>query len=89
MSTVIYGPQGCGKTTHKAALAAHFGLSHVIDDWNPTDPLPENTLALTNVPGVEGAIAFSDVVRVVWVEVIKDGVHFHWEPIECVEAALA
>ena len=61
MSKVIYGPQGCGKTTHKAALAAHFGLSHVMDDWNPTDPLPENTLALTNVPGVEGAIEFSDV----------------------------
>lgn len=59
MSIVVYGPQGCGKTRNKAALAAHFGLSNIIDDWSPGDTLPEDTLALTNTPGVEGAIAFS------------------------------
>lgn len=62
MSIVIYGPQGCGKSRNKAALAAHFGMGQVIDDWNPGGPLPENTLALTNVPGVEGAIDFLDIV---------------------------
>ena len=62
MSTVIYGPQGCGKTRNKAALAAHFGPGQVIDDLMPGDPLPEDALALTNFPEVEGAIEFSDVV---------------------------
>ena len=62
MSIVVYGPQGCGKTRNKTALQAHFGMGQVIDDWKPGDPLPENTLALTNVPGVAGAIEYSDVV---------------------------
>ena len=63
MSIVIYGPQGCGKTTNKDALAAHFGTRHVIDEWVPCDQLPADTLALTNVPGVEGAIYFMDALR--------------------------
>ena len=62
MSTVIYGHQGCGKTAHKAALAAHFNKAQVIDGWTPGNPLPDDAMALTNVPGVQGAIAFNDAM---------------------------
>lgn len=31
-SVVVYGPQGCGKTTHAKALAKHFGVAHIVDD---------------------------------------------------------
>jgi hypothetical protein len=58
MSLVIYGPQGCGKTRNALRLAAHFGLSHIIDEWQPGDLLPPDTLALTNAESVPGGIAF-------------------------------
>ena len=45
---IIHGQQGCGKTTHAKALAARFGCSSVVDDWNGIDPLPNGTLALTS-----------------------------------------
>lgn len=63
MSAIVYGNQGCGKTTHQAALAKHLGLSQIIDEWNGIDPLPDNTLALTNVEGIEGALDFFDVME--------------------------
>lgn len=31
-SIVVYGPQGCGKTTAAQALATHFGLHTIVDD---------------------------------------------------------
>lgn len=31
-SVIVYGPQGCGKSTHAEALARHFGLSVIHDD---------------------------------------------------------
>jgi len=31
-SVVVYGPQGCGKTTHAAALAKHFGLANIVEE---------------------------------------------------------
>lgn len=58
MSLILYGQQACGKTRHGAAIAAHFGLTQVIDDWAPGDPLPTNALAITNVPGVPGAMEY-------------------------------
>ncbi|MES2787645.1 MAG: hypothetical protein V4684_19420 [Pseudomonadota bacterium] len=58
---VIYGPEACGKTTHAAALAAHYRKEVVIDDWLPGDPLPTHALALTN-QRCEGAIPFVDAV---------------------------
>jgi cytidylate kinase len=30
-SVFVYGPAGCGKTTHAVALAKHFGLSKIAD----------------------------------------------------------
>lgn len=47
-SVIVYGPQGCGKTKNAATLAAHFGLSHIVDDWTPGNPVPTtSTLILT------------------------------------------
>lgn len=58
---VIYGPQGCGKTRHAYALANHFGLAFIDDDWMPGDPIQADTLALTNEQ-THGAIAFVDAI---------------------------
>ena len=30
-SYVVYGPQGCGKSTHAKVLAKHFGVNVIID----------------------------------------------------------
>lgn len=49
---VIHGPQGCGKTVHAAALAAAFGCTKIIDEWNGADPLLPGVLALTNAPQI-------------------------------------
>lgn len=62
MSTIIYGPQGCGKTRNAEALAKHLGLSNIVDDWMSGDELPEDTLALTGTENVPGALEFSDVM---------------------------
>lgn len=61
MNVIVYGPQGCGKTCHKEALARHFGANLIIDEWNGSDPLPENSMALTNIEGIEGALNFADI----------------------------
>lgn len=49
---VIHGPQGCGKTRNAQALAAHFGCSRIIDDWDGASPLPEGALALTSATDI-------------------------------------
>ena len=52
-SIVVYGPQGCGKTRHAKAIAEAFGLTTIVDDWDPRDPVLRRqsigTLFLTNV----------------------------------------
>lgn len=48
-TVLIHGPQGCGKTRNAAALAAHFGCSHIVDDWNGRDQVAPGALVLTNV----------------------------------------
>lgn len=58
-SVFVFGPQGCGKTRHAKQLAAHFGLAHWRDDWEPGRVFPAtNHLILTNqdprqIPGNE------------------------------------
>lgn len=47
-STIVHGPQACGKTRNAKALAAHFGCTSIVDDWNGRSPLPANALALTH-----------------------------------------
>lgn len=68
MSLIIYGPQGCGKTRNAQRLAAHFGLTHILDDdeeWNEQRPLPADTLVLTNQEGIPGALNFHQVMALI------------------------
>jgi cytidylate kinase len=58
---VIYGPQGCGKSTHASALARHYGKTRIVDDWLPGAPLRADTIALTNVPH-KGAVYLLDAI---------------------------
>lgn len=46
-AVLVYGPQGCGKTTNAQRIRQALGLLHVIDDWQPGDPKPADTLLLT------------------------------------------
>jgi thymidylate kinase len=61
-ATVIYGPDGCGKTTHAVVLAKHFGKSRIVDDWTPGGRLDADTLALTSTPH-QGAKPFLVAIR--------------------------
>lgn len=48
-SVLVYGPQGCGKTTHAREIAKALGLSKIHDDWQPGTPVALlNTLVLTS-----------------------------------------
>lgn len=48
-SVVVHGPQACGKTRNAEALRKHYGLTSILDDWNPHERLPlRDTLVLTN-----------------------------------------
>jgi predicted PilT family ATPase len=62
-AVVIYGPQGCGKSSNAEALAAFFKKAKVVDDWEPGSAikLPDNVLALTSTP-CDGAIKFADAM---------------------------
>jgi hypothetical protein len=55
---IIYGHQGCGKTRHAEALRQHYGKARVFDDYRAGYPLPDDALALTSDPTIEGAIEF-------------------------------
>ena len=46
---VVYGPQGCGKTRNAERIRKALGLRHIVDDWQPGDPTPADTLLLTFV----------------------------------------
>lgn len=43
---VIYGPQGCGKTTNAQALAAYFHCTTIVDNWDGRSALPDGALVL-------------------------------------------
>ena len=47
-TVLIHGPQGCGKTRNAQALAAHFGCSRIVDDWNGQSKIEEGSLVLIN-----------------------------------------
>lgn len=46
-ATIVYGPQGCGKTQHAKVLCARFGCESIVDDWAPGQPLTDGALHLT------------------------------------------
>ncbi len=67
-SIIIYGPQGCGKTRHSKALAQHFGLSQISDDFPSfSKPNPEDTLHLCqekpDIPGRTLVLTFDEAMR--------------------------
>ncbi|WP_191126167.1 dATP/dGTP diphosphohydrolase domain-containing protein [Mesorhizobium sp. B2-1-2] len=49
MNTVIvYGPQGCGKTTNAEALLKHFGCEGIEDGWSLNEHIQAGALHLTD-----------------------------------------
>lgn len=48
-TTIVYGPQGCGKTLAAQAMARAMGLTQVVDEWQPGQALQPGALHLTNV----------------------------------------
>lgn len=69
-AVIVYGPQGCGKTTHAAAIASFYGKPNIVDDWTPGDPVPADTLILTSEPH-QGAIPFVDAVSFAGISVAR------------------
>lgn len=72
---VIYGKQGAGKTMNARQLATFYGKSTVVDDdprqWRPGNPVPDDTIVLTSVENVAGAVPLEEALRL-----LGDG-HFH------------
>lgn len=48
-SVLVYGPQGCGKTTNAPVIAKALGLNNIHDNWEPGAAVALlDTLVLTN-----------------------------------------
>lgn len=47
-AAILCAPAGCGKSRIAAVLAKALGLSQVIDEWNPSHPITECALHVTN-----------------------------------------
>ena len=67
MKVIVYGRPGCGKTRYARAMMAHFGLEHLVDDWDGCSDAADNTLYLTNVdcPQRKDAFAFDEVMALI------------------------
>lgn len=46
---IVIAPQGASKTRNAEALAARFGCTSIVDEWDGVSELQPGTLALTNV----------------------------------------
>lgn len=53
---IVIAPQGAGKSRHAQALAARYGCTAIVDEWDGASELAPGTLALTN-------LALSDVAE--------------------------
>jgi hypothetical protein len=51
-SWLVHGPEGCGKTRNAQAIADALGLTQIVDNWLPGQPVPlTKALVLTNQDG--------------------------------------
>lgn len=50
-SCIVFGPQGCGKTTNAQAIASALGLEKIVDNWQPDMAVPPDALVLTHHDG--------------------------------------
>lgn len=72
MGLIVYGPQGCGKTTRARNIADLFGLTRIIDNgvdesgqsWSAGDPVDSDTLVLTSDP-TEYNLEFGQVMSII------------------------
>lgn len=48
MSMIIFAGRGEGKTTNSAKLLQYYGYSSIIEEWEPGDELPTDTIAFTS-----------------------------------------
>lgn len=68
-TVVVYGPQGCGKSTNARSLADALQLNNIIDDWHPGMGIPSTDhLLLTNHDGPfdrahSRALSFSEAIK--------------------------
>lgn len=46
---VVYGPQGCGKSTQAGSLMMRYGCQRVQEEWDGVSPIHAYTLVLTNL----------------------------------------
>ena len=62
--TVVYGPQGCGKTTNSVELMLRLGCDTVIDITEVADlsAVPAGTLVLTSDLATAGALNYDEVM---------------------------
>lgn len=58
---IVYGPQGCGKSTNASLLMNKLGMTRVVDEYVLGTQVQENTLYLSNVD-VNGALHYQDVI---------------------------
>lgn len=49
-TVVAYGPQGSGKTSQAGAIAALYGCTSIVEEWDTRALLVPGALHLTNVP---------------------------------------
>lgn len=60
---IVIAPQGAGKTRCAEALAARYGCTSIVDDWDGAGELQPGTLALTSVELPAVAQPANDPVR--------------------------
>ncbi|MGR9117271.1 MAG: hypothetical protein ACU85E_16055 [Gammaproteobacteria bacterium] len=62
-SITIYGPQGIGKPLFASKIAEYFGLEKITDEWIQGTPIPENSVVLIDMPGIDGAKDFFEIME--------------------------
>lgn len=53
-TTIIHGPQACGKTRNGERIRKAYGCSEIVDDWTNRDKIEKGKLHLTQEPRRRG-----------------------------------